>query len=206
MVCRPAGDLFLKMLRRMKQQWAVDVAPGPELAIDLDALVNPDVKLGPTLTSLDEGMGDAINVSADTRSAALLAGGGAASGSGQQDGGIAPVEAPCEEHAGTSQAWAGEQVQQRRGIVHAADGAHAAGSRQEPVVELARSFQALLTLQEQEQDGERGGASAAGRHAASAQQHAGADGNPKPEGVSTQEAPGRRRQEPQRQANGAGVT
>lgn len=66
-----AGDLFLKMLRRMKQQWACEVSRGPDVAVDLTFLLTgPDVTLGPPLTSLDEGMDDdAIDVSPGEESA-----------------------------------------------------------------------------------------------------------------------------------------
>jgi hypothetical protein len=80
-----AGDLFLKMLRRMKQQWACEVSAGPDLAIDLSFLLTgPDITLGPPLTSLDEGMDtDPIDVSAGEASAL---------GAGDRDEGVVGAE------------------------------------------------------------------------------------------------------------------
>lgn len=62
-----AGDLFLKSLKRLRQQWTCDVMRGPLLAVDLDVIldmqspqehppVDPDIVIGPPITDLSEGM------------------------------------------------------------------------------------------------------------------------------------------------------
>ena len=115
-----AGDLFLKMLRRMKQQWACEVSRGPDLAVDLSFLLTgPDVTLGPPLTSLDEGMNDdVIDVGAGEASA---------SGAGSRQEHSAGAE---EGHRNGSRAAEEGEAQEEGSWGYAAGGSGRAGEQQ----------------------------------------------------------------------------
>lgn len=72
-----AGDLFLKSLKRLRQQWASDIMRGPFLPVDLDVILDQhgpprhgpqplDLDIGPPITDLSEGMHELAAASSAT--------------------------------------------------------------------------------------------------------------------------------------------
>ena len=72
---RCAGDLFLKSLKRLRQQWACDIMRGPVLPVDVDVILDQensknhpkmDLEIGPPIYNLNEGMDKPAAAHADS--------------------------------------------------------------------------------------------------------------------------------------------